>query len=176
MRLGRAYSIEDPLAFPISPCPSCLGLGDREATHPSSFKLLAALRASKSWRQPTSQIPFLLSLEKQRPWSGAEAQAFEGARLGLQSFYTPGTHKFNFRGWLGKGTGKVGMTVPGVQMRKLSPGRNHDWPRTAGDSQAKRKRKPRAPCSPGPEALATLFRLASLCLSLHVRERSGHPG
>lgn len=41
-----------------------LGLGEGQATHPSSSKLVAALRAFERWQQPTSSMLLLLRLEK----------------------------------------------------------------------------------------------------------------
>lgn len=60
---GRV-SPRSPLLSSSSPAKVVLGLVEGQATHPSSSKLVTALRALERWQQPMSLMPLLLRLEK----------------------------------------------------------------------------------------------------------------
>lgn len=128
-KLGRAHAVKEPLAFVTRPCPSWVGGGVGDSPEP-----LEAAGSSESFEKLvaadiTNTVP--------AQTGGAEALVRSGG-LGLcrccaknatvcKAITHPGTHMpiTKLQG-LGRGTGKMGMTVPRVQMRKLSPGRSHD--------------------------------------------------
>ena len=107
-----------------SPAKVVLGLGEGQATHPSSSKLVAALRAFERWQQPTSPISLLLRLEKQ----GQEAlvrskgicKCSAKNSTVCKAFTHPGTH-MSVTKLPRKGDGQGGQTVPNIQRRIRRP-------------------------------------------------------
>lgn len=117
-------SSRSPLLLSPPSAKVVFGLGEGQATHLSSSKLVAALRAFERWQQPTSSMLLLLRLEKQ----GQEASVRSKGTCKCcakhstvcKAFTHPGTQTPVIK-LSGDGNGQGGQTVPNIQMRNQRP-------------------------------------------------------
>lgn len=100
-------SSRSPLLLSPSPAKAVLGLGEGQATHPSSSKLVAALRLEKQGQEALVRSKGICKCSAKNSTV-------------CKAFTLPGTH-MSVTKRLGEGDGQGGQTVPNTQRRIRRP-------------------------------------------------------